>query len=66
MYSFDRSSASDHASGVPGLKLLKTHNVGKKPLDQIGVLAESDQLAILSGQCYVKPVAQWVPVERWY
>jgi hypothetical protein len=34
---------------VPVLKHIKTHILGKRPIDQIGVLSESSQLMILSG-----------------
>ena len=46
VYSFD-SSGDD---GLPGVKLLKTHAISKKAIEQIGILGQSNQIAILSGQ----------------
>lgn len=35
---------------MPVLKHIRTHTLGKRPIDQIGVLPESSQLLVLSGQ----------------
>ncbi|ORY29789.1 hypothetical protein BCR39DRAFT_588162 [Naematelia encephala] len=47
IYSFDISSTSNDEP-LPVIKLVKTHTLGKKPIEQIGILKESGQLAVLS------------------
>lgn len=47
VYSFDAPGGGD---GFPTVKLVKTYSWAKKAIDQIGVLGESNQLAVLSGQ----------------
>lgn len=50
VYSFEIPNESG-SSVVPILKLLKTYAIGKRPIDQIGVLSESQKLAVLCGEC---------------
>jgi hypothetical protein len=50
VYSFEIPNESG-SSIVPILKLLKTYAIGKRPIDQIGVLSESQKLAVLCGEC---------------
>ena len=50
IYSFHPVSSGDRGDGVPVVKLLKSHPLAKKAIDQVGVLGGSDQLAVLSGQ----------------
>lgn len=40
---------------MPILKHIKTHTLGKRPIDQIGVLPESFQLIVLSGESQTLP-----------
>ena len=51
VYSFDYPTEST-SHPVPQLKHLKTHSLGKRPIDQIGILSESNQLIVLSGESF--------------
>lgn len=48
VFSFELPNEST-SNPIPVLKHLKTHTLGKRPIDQIAVLAESSQLIVLSG-----------------
>lgn len=51
VYAFDGSlDPASPDSELPAPKLLKTHAVYKRPIDQIGVLEHSQQIALLSGE----------------
>lgn len=50
IYSFDSAVGRGEGDGVPAVKLLMTHSLAKKAIDQIGVLSESNQLVVLAGQ----------------
>lgn len=50
VYSFEIPNESG-SSVVPIVKLLKTYVIGKRSIDQIGVLGESQKLAVLCGEC---------------
>lgn len=53
IYAFDGSlDASPSTRDLPAPKLLKTHSVYKRPIDQIGVLEQSQQIALLSGRSH--------------
>lgn len=53
VYSYEAATTADQADrprGVPVVKLLKSHNLSRRSIDQIGVLAETNQLVVLAGE----------------
>lgn len=52
VYSFALSTSDEESDrkGLPDVKLLKTHNLSRRSIDQIGVLPETNQLVILAGE----------------
>jgi hypothetical protein len=50
VYSFELpADVEDSNRGVPVVKLLKSHNVSRRSIDQIGFLPVTNQLVILTG-----------------
>lgn len=51
MYSFELpTDTSESERGIPVVKLLKSHNVSRRCIDQIGYLPATNQLVILTGR----------------
>lgn len=53
VYSYEISTntpSTSESPGVPEVKLLKTHNLSRRSIDQLGVLPETNQLLVLAGQ----------------
>jgi hypothetical protein len=50
VYSFELPmNVEDADSGVPVVKLTKSHNVSRRSIDQIGFLPATNQLVVLTG-----------------
>jgi hypothetical protein len=54
IYSYGTSNddLNESERGIPAVKLLKTHNVSRRAIDQIGFLPETNQLVILTGKLF--------------
>lgn len=50
--------------GPPDVKLLSSSNLSKRAVDQIGVLANTQQLVILSGTCAPSELSLFSPDDR--
>jgi hypothetical protein len=52
VYSFEISESEndEDVTGIPTVKLLKSYNLSRRSIDQIGILPETNQLVILAGE----------------
>jgi hypothetical protein len=52
VYSFEISESEndEDVRGIPTVKLLKSYNLSRRSIDQIGILPETNQLVILAGE----------------
>jgi hypothetical protein len=65
-FALSTSDEESDSKGLPDVKLLKTHNLSRRSIDQIGVLPETNQLVILAGKHRDQGVAELSLTVRFY